>query len=251
VSEAATIAAADWIAPTDGLAYDSRVMDLLLRLAEAILHPIGRIDESHCRFGSLNLATAPATSQPFFARALNALVAREAGLDALDISPGLADRLNIRSASRLSALLAASSKETLQQTAIYLSAAALHPRIVLMPHKEQRLAFIAALGVEGYELATREAPLQFRRLGELAPHAPFDLAVCDAAGLKERFIAFGMALALAFVEASEKELATLIRRRWPTLTRASDREIALSSAQCDLIIKLCARRFPSWRAIIG
>lgn len=100
-------------------------------------------------------------------------------------------------------------------------------------------------------VATREAPLQYRRLGELAQRLEPDFIVAEAPILAERILEFGQTITLAFLDACEWELAALARMRWPALARIPAPAFEIAGAHCELIVKLCSRRFPEWSAIIA
>lgn len=242
-------------APASGrlAAYDPRVMGLVARLAEVIARPIGRSDLGAHDFAPLDAdrIAAAAAASPSFARPLNALVARRAGFLSLEMSQGLIDRLGARPASRLAALLATATQETLRETAGRVAAAALHPRVVLMPHKAQRMTLIAAMGEENYRLATREAPLRYPRLGDFAAAVSEDFFDVEADRLRESIAGFGLSIVFAFLDACERELALLTRRRWPTLDRPAAGAVALGDVHRELFLRLCVRSYPSWSPIIA
>jgi hypothetical protein len=112
------------------------------------------------------------------------------------------------------------------------------------------------LGPDGFEIATREAPLLHGALAELDASADpgiFDLSV-PVPDAGKRVADFGLGILRRFVGRTEPVLSELMARRCQSdLDRQARGPIAANmiDVHCDQIVRLIRRRMPSWSAIIG
>jgi len=256
---AAPRAEVDWVgaaASEASPAADARALRLLARLAHFIAFPIGRAHESYCDAPPLAGATLLGLAQqPAFRRPMNRIVARNAGLDRLDLDPAMFRRLAVSPQTRLCVLLVVSDAQELRRAAAYVAAAITHRKAVALLAREERAKLLAALDEDAFSLAIREAPLQYQALAELNDAGEIDRAVDmrqtpDA--LRHALEALGRRAIEGFVEFCEPGLSPLLERR----LRAGSEDASPGASRFQRVhvgpfMRLMRRRFQQWETIIG
>lgn len=232
-------------------------LEAAVRLAGAILRPIDAMPAER-----LPLLAMPASeltglaAHPSFRGPVNRAVARTVGLSSLTVGEATLGRIGREPRSRLALLFVTEPPPMLRRAAQLLAAAILHRRLAGLVLKADRQRARDALGAEGFDVASHEAPVMLGRLVDLdALPTPSgiltDPAEPHAAAPAERL---GLRAIGRYVEAVEPELLPIHRTR-----HDEDGEIAgsrapvgsVGPAHADLILKLMRRRMQPWSAHIG
>lgn len=194
---------------------------------------------------------AKASRLPAFSGPLSRAIARTLALPAQPIEAALIERLDHHPTSRLATLILIEPISQVNAAGARLAAAIVHSRVVRATLRSERERLRAVLGVDGFDLATREAPLMHAPLAALdIPQTTTMLLSGDvpteaaAAQLRQ----FGVAALTRFAALVEPAYAGLLPLRWPAAcaTPAS----VPDEVQSAHIVKLL-RRMPQWSALIG
>jgi hypothetical protein len=166
------------------------------------------------------------------------------------------ERLQTDARLRCAVLLVSQDLKQVHEAAAIVAAAVLHKRVLRLAAKSELARVREIFGQEGFEIATREAPLLHHALAELDAAADpiiFDVSAAAAEGHR-LFDDFGLGILQRFVDHTEPVLSELMSRRCQSdLDRQAHPRAAdgLSDIHCDQIVRLIRRRVPSWSAIIG
>lgn len=234
-----------------------RRLELAAQLAAVFVRPLDVFD-SHA--GRLEPLTATETraiaAHPAFRAPLNRAMASALQLANTTLDEQQLARLNTDGRLRCAVLLVSQPQQALRQAATVVAAAVLHRRVLKIAFKAEIGRIREVLGAEGFEIATREAPLLHAALGELdaaVDPAVFDAAVSAAEG-QRHCLEFGLDILCRFVDGAVPALSDLMRFRCRSdLERQARGTVGkpLHAAHCDHIVKLIRRRMPSWSATIG
>lgn len=225
---------------------------LAVRLAALLARPFEAFEAAGTALAPLTATEARrAAALPAFSRPLGRAVSRALGVpvDALDAT--LLGRLRERPESRLATLVLVEPRPAVEAAGATLAAAIVHGRAIRATLRAERERLRAVLGAEGFELATREAPLLHAPLGALdAPRLTGEalFGPLPAPAATERLALFGVAVLARFAGAVEPAYGGLLALRWPAACAAP---APLPDAmQAAHIVKLM-RRMPRWSALIG
>lgn len=232
-------------------------LEAAVRLAGAILRPVDALSPE--RLPALSMAPSELgalAGHPAFRGPVNRAVARSIGLTGVTVGAATLDRIGRDPRSRLALLFVTEPPAMLRRAAQVLAAAILHRRLAGLVLKSDRQRARDALGPEGFDVASHEAPVMLARLVDLdllpTPSGILtDPAEPGSAVPAERF---GLRAIGRYVEAVEPELLPVHRTR-----QGEDDEIAgsrmpvasVGPAHADLILKLMRRRLQPWSAHIG
>ncbi|MEJ1160534.1 hypothetical protein [Prosthecomicrobium sp. N25] len=243
---------------TAGIA-DLRRLDLLARLAHAVLRPADRAhpDRLAPAFGTGTMTAgslAALLAVPAFRGPVNRALAAALDLDQLPIGPGLLARIDAAPATRAAILLVTADGQSLAGAARALAAAVLHRRIAGMVLKAERSRAAAILGEAGFAVAVHEAPVLHAGLGALAGSA--DVLAGDPADpeTSARMDRYGLACVGRYVEAVEPELLPLLLLRVRPASGYDPERLgiaAMANTHVEQVVRLMRRRRPAWSDTIG
>lgn len=232
-------------------------LEAAVRLASAILRPLDVVAAEHLPampIPSSELGTL--AGHPAFRGPVNRAVARAIGLTDLALGAATLQRLGRDPRSRLALLFVTEPPAMRRRAAQILAAAILHRRLAGLVLKTDRQRARDALGPEGFDVASHEAPVMLGKLVELdtLPTPSGILTDPVEPGTTAPAERFGLRALGRYVEAVEPELLPVHRAR-----HAEDDEIAgsrmpvgaVGPAHADLILKLMRRRLQPWSAHIG
>jgi hypothetical protein len=153
-------------------------------------------------------------------------------------------------------LLVSQNLDLVRRAAMIVAAAVLHKNVLKLTRKPDLARMREILGAEGFEIATREAPLLHGALAELDAGA--DPKIMDAsvepAEAQRHVLDLGLTILGRFVDHTEPALSDIMSHRCQSdLDRQTRHHPArpLSGVHCDHIVKLIRRRLPPWSATIG
>jgi hypothetical protein len=232
---------------------DARATGLAVRLAAMLASPFGVFPAAGAALapltpGELREAAAhPAFARPFGRAAGNAL-----GLPRVVLGDETLARLAHSPAHRLAALVLMEPVPAVRAAGALLASAIVHGRVIRTTLRAERDHMRAALGDEGFEIATREAPMLHGCLAGLdnpvvtAEPLLGGLAPAEASA---RLAAYGVAVLTRFAAGIEPAFASLLSLRWVEEHAAP--AAVPDEMQCTHIVRLLQRRMPAWSATIG
>jgi hypothetical protein len=234
---------------------DPRAFDLVIRLAQFLAYPVGRVHERYCVAPPLSHeAFGALAAQPAFRKPLNSEAARNAGFDRLELEFKVFARLSASAPTRLCVLLVTCSALELSRAAMCASATIAHRRIVAALAREERARLREALGEEAFSIATREAPLQYQALADLAQAPAFAKRFAldqESAQLRIRFEQMGLEAVGSFLHYCEPALSAAFDRRLAARPDAANATLApLDQRHVRPFMRLMRRSFEQWATII-
>jgi len=234
-----------------------RDLKLAAQLAAVFVRPLDVFDDNAGRLEPFTAReTRTIAAHPAFRAPFNRALASTMRLDETAIGDEQLGRLFSDARQRCAVLLVSQNLDLVRRAAAIVSAAVLHKGVLKLTRKPDLTRMREVLGPDGFEIATREAPLLHGALAELDAGADpkiFDVAV-EAAEAQRLVVEHGLAILGRFVDHTEPALSEIMSRRCQSdLDRQARHRPArpLSDAHCDHIVKLIRRRLPPWSAIIG
>jgi hypothetical protein len=234
-----------------------RDLALVAQLAGVFVRPLDAFDE---HAGGLHPFTAAETraiaAHPSFRAPVNRAVTGAMQLSEIVLGSEQLRRLPTDVRLRCAVLLVSQAMDLVRGAAIAVAAAVLHRRVLKLTLKADLERIRDVFGPEGFEIATREAPLLHAVLADLdtEPSAGvFDPSVTADEG-RRKVLDSGLDVLCRFVSATEPGLSTLMTHRclsdldWQTRRYNAG---PLGAAHAEHIVRLIRRRVPSWSAIIG
>ncbi|WAJ30517.1 hypothetical protein [Antarcticirhabdus aurantiaca] len=154
--------------------------------------------------------------------------------------------------ARLARLLVCEPRQTIEPVALSSAAVALQKQVLRVALKPMRERLRAAFGASAFLVATQEAPTLHPSLAALAPEGALDAIVVsdEAEENRRRLTDWGLALLLAFVEATEPRLAGAMAARLPLAPAAAATPGAFGP-HLPAFTRFVRRRHPEWSDHIG
>ncbi len=235
----------------------SRSIDCMVRVAAALSNPFEFLDPERASVGPMLGADVLALSRsPAFRGPMSRALLTTHALDGYTLKPDLFERLASTPMGRWTLLVLCSPRQELYALARLLSGAILHRRVLGVIMKADRVRMAEALGEEGFLLAEREAAVLYRPLAGLDSQSMAQSAMTAAGSEPNRspVFLFGLAALHRLASFSMPELSKVLTLRFPAGAFEPSMAGAVAAptlVHLDLVMKLVARRMPSWQAFIA
>jgi len=227
-----------------GVSMDAAITSFaqLAKLAAAITRPVD---------GPWQVDCSPLTREQFealrhhesFGTPLERFALSQSLLPLAKLSRKQVQKLPVSPDGRLAIFLLTEPLKRLEEASLLVCGAAMHVQILSVVARDKRNHLRAALGDDGYQVATLEAPMLYPSLGAHADDGLLEEALAgETAGARDMFAEFGFRLFASAVAVHWRPLAKLASVRWPTDIRLK----SLSAKDVQLILRLLQRRLPAW-----
>jgi hypothetical protein len=230
--------------------------ELAVRIAALLSRPIDYVDDAHCRIESLQPAHIRAMAEyPTFRGPINRAVANYLGLTAFKVDKEVMARLLSRPSSRLAVVITTAPITEVRRVAWTLAAVVLSKRIRALVLKTDRERAREAFGIEGFDIATHEAPILYPALSELdnKPSTEPIFEQEEDSARQAQILEFGLQVIGRFLDLAEPVFGELFALRMPPTVDYNGRNRVVrtfSEYHREQFLKLVRRRQQSWSAII-
>ncbi len=228
-----------------------------MRIAAALSNPLEFLDPERASVGPMpgTAVMALAENHAFRGPLSRALLSTHA-IEGYALKPDLFERLAATPMGRWTLLVLSAPREEIYTLARLLSGAILHRRVLSMIMKADRLRMAEALGAEGFLLAEREATVLYRPMAGLDSQSLSQNAMIAAGSDPTRspVFLFGLTALHRLASFSVPEVAKILTLRFPAGAFEPTMAGAVAAptlVHLDLVMKLVARRMPTWQAFIA
>jgi hypothetical protein len=234
---------------------NDRLLRLLARFAAFLLRPIAHFHPSQLNQPLLDdpKFTAILRADPFAGR-FERTIARQLGLDRLDLPDNAFSRLRDDREMQVALLVTSAGPEDLRLAANMVSGAILRKRLSALLARSDRENAIEQIGKLAFQIGIREAAGLYGDLEGLAPVDPPSLEpVGELADSRfaQPMSEIGYAWLLAFVRVAEPMLGQLLSRRLPAGFHPAAEPDRLDRKHRSQIATLLERRMPGWSQCIA
>lgn len=243
--------------PSGSHAADQRDFMLAAHLAAVVVRPLDCVDDHAARLEPLTASEMRSiASHPAFRGPVNGALMRSLSLRETPLGPDLVEGLRDKAHVRCAVLLVSEPIEAVNAAIWSVASAILHKRVLKLTLKADLDRVRSILGTDGFEIASRQAPLLHAGLADFEKAGDPRIFDPDTPEHESRrcVLELGHHAVLGFIERTNAALHALMLKRCPPVADGAAREKALraiTAEHCDHIVKVIRRRVPEWSPIIG